>query len=91
MKKSNKFFLIDSLLIGLLAASGASGLLLWFIFPRRAGWHKIRWFFKDIHKWSGLGLAGLGTYHFLLHWDWFINTGRRLISTNNKNLDNNGS
>lgn len=89
MKKSSKFFLIDSFLLGLFAANGASGLLLWFIFPKRAGWYKLRSFLRDVHKWSGLGLAGLGTYHLMLHWDWLIKTGRRLKGINNKNINNN--
>lgn len=84
MDKKSKFFLIDTTLIFLLAASGISGLLLWTVIPRGTG---LRWFFKDIHKWSGIGMAGLAFYHFMLHWDWYKKTGRYLIVGNNKDAE----
>jgi len=79
MDKRNKFFLIDTTLIALLATSSISGLLLWTVIPRGTG---LRWFFRDLHKWSGTGMAGLAAYHFMLHWDWYQKTGRRLIIKN---------
>lgn len=85
MDKRNKFFLIDTSLITLLAASSISGLLLWSVIPRRTG--GLRWFLKDVHKWSGVGMAGLAFYHLILHWDWYKKTGRRLIIENNHQED----
>jgi len=82
-KKSTKFFWVDASLAALLTASGISGLLLWFVFPRGVG-QGIRWFLKDIHKWAGLGLVGLGAYHLLLHWNWLIKTGQHVL-LNDKN------
>lgn len=82
MKKTTQNFYIDTSLAALLTLSGLSGLLLWFVFPRGAG-GGIRWFLKDIHKWAGLGLAGVGTYHLILHWDWLVKTGRNILNKKN--------
>jgi membrane protein implicated in regulation of membrane protease activity len=87
MDKRKKFFLIDTALIALLAASSISGLLLWSVIPRGTG--GLRWFLKDLHKWSGTGMAGFAFYHLMLHWDWYKKTGRRLIVNNNHPEDTN--
>jgi len=76
MNNKNKFFIVDTTLIGLLAASGISGLLLWTAIPKGTA---LRRLIKDIHKWTGMSLAGLAAYHLILHWDWFIKTSRDII------------
>lgn len=70
MNKTIRNFIIDTTLIGLLAASGISGIALWTgVVPRGT---VLRQFFKIVHRWGGLGLAILATYHLILHWDWYM-------------------
>lgn len=77
MNRKAKYFLIDSALVGLLAVSGLSGLSLWLFIPRRTALCRL---IKDVHLWSGMGLAGLASYHFIQHLDWYVKTGRSLMA-----------
>ena len=77
MNKVQSNFIVDTILIGLLLASGASGILLWAgVLPKGTA---IRVFFKFMHKWGGLGLALLATYHLSLHWDWYVKAWRNVF------------
>lgn len=82
MNKSTKNFVIDTTLLALLLASGGSGLLLWSgMIPKDTA---IRLALKLIHKWGGLGLVVLATYHFTQHWDWYVKTGKGLVKEEDK-------
>ncbi|RYD05363.1 hypothetical protein N752_09710 [Desulforamulus aquiferis] len=86
LDKTTKYFMIDTALIGLLAASGISGVLLWAgVLPKGTA---IRILFKFLHRWGGLGLAILATYHFIEHWDWYKKTGRTLLKDDIKQTKN---
>lgn len=74
---NKKYFIIDSALISLLAASGISGFLLWAVIPRRT---TTRRFIKDFHMWSGVGLTVLASYHLILHWEWYIKMVKKIIT-----------
>ncbi|NLI12753.1 DUF4405 domain-containing protein [Pelotomaculum propionicicum] len=74
---NKKYFFVDSILIGLLAASGISGFLLWTLIPRRT---TLRRFMKDSHIWSGIGLTILASYHLILHWDWYAKMTKKIIA-----------
>jgi len=81
MKKTTKYFFIDSALLGLLAASGITGLFLWFPLRTRL---LTRRSLRNVHGWSGFALGSLAVYHLLLHWSWFVKAGRYLITEGKK-------
>ena len=76
-KKTGKPFKIDTALISLLTAVGVSGLLLSSFFPKRIA---SRQMLKNFHVISGFSFAGLATYHYLLHKDWYIKNIRKIMA-----------
>jgi len=74
---NKRLFIIDAVLIILLAASGISGIMIWSsIIPRR---NPLRRKARDFHLWSGLTFFCAALYHLSVHWGWFLRTGRKII------------
>ena len=71
MRKSNRNFLVDSVLIFTMSVSVITGLLVWFVYPFDSGSDEISMILEAIHKWSSATLVIVSVYHLITHWEWY--------------------